>query len=450
MAGSCTNGFYLHRHGIFSLHTIKICENQNFMPTHFAIASIWTLGITIIALILLRPRRIPEYVWAVAGALVLVLTRLVPLRQALGSVREGLNVYLFLSGMMLLSEVARLHGVFDWLAALAMRQARGSRLRLFALVYGVGVLVTALLSNDATAVVLTPAVLAVLRRGKIPPLPYLFACAFVANAASFVLPISNPANLVVFDNQLPPLALWLHRFLLPSALSIGTTFLMLYMHNRGDLRGGIVLEDGAPVQLDACGRRAALGILLAAAMLLLVSAAGRPLGPPTCAAALAILFAVSAPGFRGILTAVRDVSWGVLPLVAGLFVLVGALNHAGALPLAVLALHGLATWTRTASALAAAFGVGLAANLLNNLPVGLIAASAVQVAGASPTLHAAVLLGIDLGPNLSVTGSLATILWLIALRREGVEVSAGRFLRAGLLGMPLVLLLAVLALTLVR
>ena len=420
------------------------------MSTHAHSIAIWMLSLAVIALILLRPRRIPEYVWAVAGALALVLTRLVPLHQAFSSVREGLNVYLFLSGMMLLAEVARLHGVFDWLAAQAMQHARGSRLRLFALVYGVGILVTALLSNDATAVVLTPAVLAVVRRGKVAPLPYLFACAFVANAASFVLPISNPANLVVFDNHLPPLALWLHRFLLPAVLSIGATFLLLYAHHRSELRGDMDPHSADAVHLDARGQRAAVGILLAAALLLLISAAGRPLGPPTCAIALGVLFAVSAPGFAGIWTAVRDISWGVLPLVAGLFVLVGALNHAGALPLAVHALQGLAAWSRTAGALAAAFGVGLAANLLNNLPVGLIGAAATQAAGASPALHAAVLLGIDLGPNLSVTGSLATILWLIALRREGIEVSAGRFLRAGWLVMPPVLLLAVLALTLAR
>ena len=432
------------------------------MPTHFAIAAIWLISITILVLILLRPRRIPEYVWAAGGALLLVLTRLVPVPQALASVREGANVYLFLAGMMLLSEVARLHGVFDWLAALAMLHARGSRLRLFSLIYAVGILVTALLSNDATAVVLTPAVLTVVRRagvqrvgvrqvgvqdGRMSPLPYPFACAFVANAASFVLPISNPANLVVFDGHLPSLTAWLHTFLLPAAVAIGATFGLLYWHHRRDLTGTI--EDGiVPAPLNAQGKCAALGILLAAGILLLTSAAGRPLGPPTCVAAILVLLWASAPNFRGILTAAREISWGVLPLVAGLFVLVGALEHAGALPLAVAALHRLATWSPTASATSAAFGVGLAANILNNLPVGLIGAAATQAAGASFLLHAAVLLGIDLGPNLSVTGSLATILWLIALRREKIDVSGWRFLRAGIFIMPPVLLLAVLALVL--
>ncbi len=419
------------------------------MLAHLDTTAIWLIGITVIALILLRPRRIPEYVWATAGALLLVLTRLVPVPQALASVHEGSNVYMFLTGMMLLSEVARLHGVFDWLAALAMQHARGSRLRLFSLIYAVGILVTALLSNDATAVVLTPAVLAVVRRGRMSPLPYLFACAFVANAASFVLPISNPANLVLFDARLPTLANWLHTFLLPAAVAIGLTFALLCWHSRKDLAGSI--DDGhVPAPLSAQGKRAALGILLAAVLLLLTSAAGRPLGPPTCAAAILLLLVISAPDFRGIHTAVRDISWGVLPLVAGLFVLVGALNHAGALPLAVAALHRVAGWSPVAGATATAFGAGLAANVLNNLPVGLIGSEAIRAGGASPLLHAAALLGIDLGPNLSVTGSLATILWLIALRREKIDVSAGRFLRAGVLVMPPVLLLAALALALTR
>ena len=159
----------------------------------------------VFVLILWRPRRVPEYVWAVAGAILLVVFRLLPLGEAWTAVRAGTNVYLFLAGMMLLAELARQHGVFDWLAELAMEHARGSQMRLFVLVYGIGIVVTSLLSNDATAVLLTPAVLAVVRRTKTSPLPYLFACALIANAASFVLPISNPANLVVFDGQLPAL-----------------------------------------------------------------------------------------------------------------------------------------------------------------------------------------------------------------------------------------------------
>ena len=146
--------------------------------------------------LLFRPFRIPEYVWALGAAALLPLLGAVSLDMTWGAVAEGRDVYLFLVGMMVLAELARREGLFDWLALYAVRHARGSGRRLFDLVFLVGTLVTVFLSNDATAVVLTPAVYAACRAARANPLPYLFVCAFVANAASFVLPISNPANLV--------------------------------------------------------------------------------------------------------------------------------------------------------------------------------------------------------------------------------------------------------------
>src|ERR1700676_4926968 len=178
------------------------------------------LVVVSIVLMLVRPRGVSEVYWIGGGALLLIGLRLVPLRLAGEAVADGTDVYLFLIGMMLLSELAREHGVFDWLSSAALKGAHGSSARLFTLVYGVGTLVTIFMSNDATAVVLTPAILAAIRKAKVAPLPYLLACAMIANAASFVLPISNPANLVVFRASMPPLGRWLISFGLPSILSI--------------------------------------------------------------------------------------------------------------------------------------------------------------------------------------------------------------------------------------
>ena len=97
---------------------------------------------------------------------------------------------------------------------------------MFGLVYLVGIVVTVFLSNDATAVVLTPAVYAAVLKARTKALPYLFICAFIANAASFVLPISNPANLVVYGKSLPPLIPWLRTFLLPSVFSMARLVLL--------------------------------------------------------------------------------------------------------------------------------------------------------------------------------------------------------------------------------
>jgi arsenical pump membrane protein len=211
-----------------------------------------------------------------------------------------------------------------------VRAARGSRSRLFLLVYAVGTLVTVFLSNDASAVVLTPAVYAAVKKARTPALPYLFCCAFIANAASFVLPISNPANLVVYGKQLPSLVPWLRLFLLPSLLSIAVTFVVLRLLSNGDLKGTV--EDDVKIpQLSREGLRSALGIAIAGVVLISASALWLDLGLPTFATAAAMILIATRASRSSVFCILRDVSWSVLPLVAGLFVLVGALDRAGAL-----------------------------------------------------------------------------------------------------------------------
>jgi arsenical pump membrane protein len=376
----------------------------------------------------------------------MVVCRLLPLAQAGGAVVKGTDVYLFLTGMMLLAELARQQGVFDWLASLAVAAAKGSRARLFLLVYLVGIAVTVFLSNDATAVVLTPAVYAAVQKARTKALPYLFICAFIANAASFVLPISNPANLVVYGKTLPPLIPWLRTFLLPSICSIFATYAVLRLVVRKEIAGKLK-EDSESAKLSKQGRFAAWGIVATGAVLMGASGFGLDLGLPTCiSAALAVLVATRAK-IRSMREIAKGVSWSVLPLVAGLFVLVEAVNHAGALNDVGRVLRWCAA-TPHFGVFAASFGIAALSNLINNLPSGLLAGRALQAFPVSAHIRDAVLVGVDLGPNLSVTGSLATVLWLIALRREGEQMSSWQFLKIGFLVMPPALFLATLAVSL--
>ena len=395
-----------------------------------------------ILLMLTRPRGIAEVYWVGGGALLLVALRLVPLGLAGRAVAEGSDVYLFLIGMMLLSELARGHGVFDWLAAAAVRGANGSTVRLFTLVYGIGTLVTIFMSNDATAVVLTPAILTAVRKAKVQPLPHLFACALIANAASFVLPISNPANLVVFHQGMPPLGRWLLAFGVPSLVSIASTYLVMRIVFRAEMAATIEeAVETHPLTVDGKLVLAGLGIVVA--VMLVASANGRDLGLPACLAALAITAAVSIKTRSNPLKLAREISWGTLALVAGLFVMVDAVESIGALRYTQAALAWAQGLPSVAGAYVASFGVGIANNLVNNLPLGLIAGGTLQAAHTKGLLASAVLIGVDLGPNLSITGSLATILWLIALRKEGLSVSFWDFLKVGAVAMPVAMFVAV-------
>lgn len=394
-----------------------------------------------------RPFGWPEAIWAALGAVLLVGLGLLPAAHAWAGVAKGADVYMFLVGMMLLSEIARREGLFDWIAAHAVLRARKSPARLFLLVYLVGVAVTALLSNDAAAVVLTPAVYAATKAADIDrPLPYLLICAFIANAASFVLPISNPANLVVYGgSHMPALASWLATFGAASMVSILATYVALRLWVARDIDTLTLAFARPPQPLARCGGIAALGIFFAAAGLVGASALGRDLGAPTLAAGALTAVLVLAIKREGPLPLLREISWSVLPLVAGLFVFVEALDDTGVTAMIANVLRHAAQAPQLAAA-GAGGAVALLSNLVNNLPAGLVAASAIHQAATPPVMTAAMLIGVDLGPNLSVTGSLATILWLTALRREGQQIGALAFLKVGAAVMTPALILSLLTL----
>lgn len=408
-----------------------------------SILIIWAVSVLSIALVITRPFKVPEYVWAVSGAVLLLVLRLLTPAEGLAGVAKGLDVYLFLTGMMLLAETAREEKLFDWLAAHATKLSKGSAQRLFLLIYLVGVVVTTFLSNDATAVVLTPAVASAVRAAKVKsPLPYLFICAFIANAASFVLPISNPANLVIYGEHMPPLLVWLPRYLLPAAVSIIATYFLLLRTQKAELGQDIEQRIDLPT-LGRGGQVALAGIGVTAVALLVASALDSPLGLPTAITGTLTAVIVLLTARKSPVEIAKNVSWSVLPLVAGLFVLVEALNKTGITRWLTTLLNNGAEQSATKTAWASGVGVALLCNVMNNLPAGLITGNVLQNAHVSETVKSAMLIGIDLGTNLSVTGSLATILWLVALRRENIKVSAGQFLKLGALVMTMPLLLAI-------
>ena len=399
------------------------------------------ISATSICLMLWRPWNVPEVYWVGTGAVLLVFLRLLPLRLAGEAIVQGSDVYLFLTGMLLLSELARANGVFEWVSSTAVRHARNSTARLFTLMYAVGTVVTVCMSNDATAVVLTPAVLAAVKKARVKPLPALFACAMIANAASFILPISNPANLVVFHAGMPPLSRWLGMYLVPSVLSIATTYAVLRLYFREELRGSIDCEP-QDAEISTDGKLVLSGLSLVVAVLLIASAFNRDLGLPTCLTAMLMVGVLCWKQRRNPLVFAKEISWSTLLLVAALFVIVNALENVGLLRYTQAALRWVQHLPAAAATLLTGFALGMMNNLVNNLPLGLVAGATVPAAHLNSLLTGAVLIGVDLGPNLSVTGSLATILWLLTLRKEGQQISPWDFLKVGLLAMPAALLAA--------
>lgn len=404
----------------------------------------WGIALLAAIGIVTRPFRWPELVWAVAAAALIVLLGLLPAADAARALLAGMNVYLFLIGMMLLAEVGRREGLFDWAAVLAVNHARGSPQRLFLLVYAVGTLVTVFLSNDATAVVLTPAVFAAARRAQTRTLPMLFVCAFTANAASFMLPISNPANIVLYGNHMPPLGAWLAHFAIPAAITVAATFVVLRWTQRHALREPCT----AYIPLHPLGRNGKLALVaigITGAILLVVSALDIALGLPTAIMGIATAAVVQVMRRDSPWPLLRKIPWGILPLVAGLFVLVETLDYTGVIGQLAGELRAAVAVSETGTAIASGTLIGFASNLVNNLPASLVASSTIAQTQAPQRVIDALLIGVDVGPNLSITGSLATILWLNAIRREGEDVGFWTFFKVGVAVMPITLLLAIVA-----
>lgn len=397
--------------------------------------------------IVTRPRGVGEAWWAAGGAVLMLTVGAVSPLGALATLAGHWNLFLFLLGLMAISGLADAAGVFDATGAVAAGLAAGSGRRLLLTTFGAGALTTALLSNDATALILTPVVYAVVTRLRLRPLPYLFAASFVANTASMTLPVSNPINVLVNGQLRLPLGGYLLHFLPATVAAVlvnAGLFLAVFWRQvdqrfRVDWRRMLAEASGDGTLL----RRACGGLAVTAAAYLATSAVGGPVGPVAVGGAV-LLAALAASAHRLDVRPVREhVSLTLLLYVAGLFVMVQGLEEAGVTHTLVGGLAGLAQGTAAAIGLGAG-GAALASNLVNNLPATLFllsGAQAVPSAAHAPFL-AGLLAGADLGPNLTPVGSLSTMLWLVVVRRRGVQVSTGQYLRLGALATPVLLLVA--------
>lgn len=348
------------------------------------------------------------------------------------------SILLFVVAITIVAELAADAGVFDIAAAALARAARGRTLVLWALIVALAVAVTIFLSLDTTAVLLTPVVLAVARSHRLDPLPFALATVWIANTASLMLPISNLTNLLAAERLADGNAVGFVAVLWPAAtaaIAVSVLILILVFHRR--LRGR---HEPAtpPVVADRVQARVA-GAIVVVLLPLLVS--GLPPWVPACGAAVALLalFAWRSP--RRIRLAL--VPWSLLVFVSGLFVAVACLEALGALdPLAAVIAPG-----DSATALASVAATGaVAANLANNLPAYLL----LEPAAADPTRLAALLIGVNAGPLVTPWASLATLLWHARLVAAGVSLSWARYAALGLVGAPLTVLAAVLALGLAR
>lgn len=396
-----------------------------------------------------RPPRAPEAGAAVLGALILVAAGAISLTRAEAALRELGGTVAFLAALLLIAEGCRREGLFAALGELMATRGGGDSRRLLALVFAVATAVTIVLGLDATVVLLPPIVLATSRRVRSDPRVPLYACAHLANSASLLLPVSNLTNLLAF--RASGLA-FTHFALLMALPTVGVVAVAWVVLSRW--RPGAGDDHGRPrgdderaavplVATDQAGPapplpRFAITVL---ALTLIGFAVSSPAGiaPVWVAAAGAVVLnlPVLRAGPHAPAALIRAAEPGFLIFVLGLGVIVAAAG-----------LHGLTAAVRDVvpsggslpDLLLIAAISAVTANLVNNLPATLILVPVTAGLGPGPVL--AVLIGVNVGPNLTPVGSLATLLWRRVLAAEGIRYPGREFITLGLLTVPAAIVLA--------
>jgi arsenical pump membrane protein len=373
-----------------------------------------------------RPGWAPEWAVAAAGAVLLVALGILSVHDARKSLGQLGPTVGFLAALLVLADGCRRAGLFDALGAWMALGSRGRPSRLLAMVFLAAAGTTAVLSLDATVVLLTPIVFATAARLRTNARPHVYACTHLANSASLLLPVSNLTNLLAFQATGLSFARFGALMVLPWLVALAIEWIVLRRSFAGDLRRAAPRSTRAPERPEL-PRFALAVVALTLAGFVLSSLIG--IAPVWVAAAGAVAMVVhERPVPKELLGAAEP---AFLVFVLGLGVVVSAASRHG-LSSAVDSIlpHG----TALPALLLVAVVSAAVANLLNNLPATLIIVPVVAASGPGAVL--AMLVGVNVGPNLTYVGSLATLLWRRIVHAHDQETDMGEFTRLGLLTVP--------------
>jgi arsenical pump membrane protein len=399
-----------------------------------------TLALVALALVLgfamVRPHRWPEAVVAVPAAGLLIAFGVISWHDAAAEVSRLLPVVGFLAAVLVLARLCDDEGLFRAAGAAMARSNSGSQKRLFTTVFVIAAATTAILSLDATVVLLTPVVLATTRALQVSARPHGYATAHLANSASLLLPVSNLTNLLAFGAAGLSFVHFTAVMTLPWFAAIGVEFVLLRWLFARDLsvaptHGGDPEDVPVPV------------FVLVVLGLTLVGFAATSLfglSPAWAALAGAVVLGVRALARRETtvakIAAAADGPFLAFVLCLGVVVAAVMLNG-----LDDAMRHVLPAGHTLPAMLGVAAVAALLSNIVNNLPAVLVLLPLVS----GPAAVLAVLIGVNVGPNLTYIGSLANLLWRSVVHRD-LRVGVVEFTRIGVLTTPLTLVVAVLAL----
>ena len=405
---------------------------------HGALAETIAIVVLVVSLVVAirRPLGISEAVVAVPGAALLILTGIIGWDAAVDRIEEIGPTVGFLAAILVFGHLCAEAGVFDYLGTVAARASRGSPHRLLGIVVALAAAVTAVLTLDATVVLLTPVVLTTVARLSMPPRPHAYACTQLANSGSLLLPVSNLTNLLAFAASGLGFGRFAALMLLPWLLACGLEWLGLRSFFRTDLPDELHPDVDPPHAVP----RYALGVLVITVAGFVITSSAE-VTPAWAALGGCVLLLVPRARRRevDVRRLLDEASPGFCVFVLALAVIVDAVTKHG---LGSVLRHLVPSGAGIAALLGAAFLAAVIANVVNNLPATL---ALIPLVAGQPALVLAVLIGVNVGPNATFGGSLATLLWR-RLLPAGMKPRAAEFHLFGLLTVPVIIAVTTVAL----
>jgi arsenical pump membrane protein len=405
-----------------------------------------------ITLVMIRPKPFNEVTASALGALVMLVTGAITPLNIWEVLQTNINVLLFFLGLMIICVIADQAGFFEWCSIKAAKLSKGKGPLLLSVLFGLGTLITAFFSNDATALILTPIVFALVTRLKLSVLPYVFACAFIANTASMLLPVSNPVNLLAVERFQLTLGEYIKYLFLPGILVVGANLILFrYIFRREISTISRNYQSPESIKVDKYFLLISIGLGFIALGYIFVSILGLPLFYPAIGGAGLLIFVSFWFKRLKINKLSSGISWNIFLFIFALALLIKGLDNAGITNSIANLLASLAHLGTLPALLSVTFGTAIGSNLINNWSMMMVSVSSLanlagQTQGFDKVLIYGAIMGADLGPNITILGSLSSMLWLILLRQRGLDIRPVQFLKLGLIVTPVLLIIGVLSL----